>query len=588
MPNYPVYDNDGKYNWVNGVRNFLASFDAYVKSYTNDLNTSFDLSYSLLPNLEVKYLLGFNKLTTKQVRVQPSTSFMPGTTALPSSAFNNAYNQDLISEPQINYRVNVGKSNLNITAGATLQQNERNIETINVSNYTSDINLENPRFGTPAVTATKTPYRYLSVYSRVNYNVSDRYLLNISFRRDGSTRFGPSNKFGNFYSIGGGWLFYKSIDAFKYIKWLSFGKLRASYGLTGSDGIPDYKFKSLYSSSSLYGTSYTIIPSQVANKDFGWERTKKAEIGLDLGFLKDKIVVSAGFYRNRSDNQLVSYTLPSITGFTGYTANLPATIQNQGLELEIKTDNVTSRNFNWTTSLNFTIARNKLISFPGIESSSYGSSYVVGKSLNIVQRFNFLGINQNDGSAILEDVNKDNSYTQTSAYNKQNGDFIIAGSTDPKFFGGMGNTLSYKGLELDLFVQFVKQDGYNVFGQGSPSFGRNFNLTTYYLDYWKSPNDGSSLPKPLGASNVGLNNFFSSTAGFGDASFIRLKNVQVNYTLPNRVIKKLKIESVRVFIQGQNLLTFTKYKGYDPEQASSSSIVIPTLRTITAGIKCSL
>jgi TonB-linked SusC/RagA family outer membrane protein len=589
IPNYPIYNESGNYNWLNSLTNHIAYSQAYAKTQTDNLNGNFNLRYTLFPGLDLKSSIGYNKVSARQVNPRPSITNDPNLALQGRSDFADQYVQSFIAEPQITYNFKIGPNKINILAGTTLQQTVNEGKMFFVNGYSSDLLLESMNYGTIFFkSANKNRYAYTSVYGRVSYNLTDKYLLNLNFRRDGSSRFGPGNQFANFGSIGAAWHFSQESFIQESVPWISYGKLRGSFGSTGSDGIGDYAYLSLYSSSQ-YGNGVALVPSQIANANFRWEVNRKLEMALDLGFLEDRLLLNIVWYRNRSGNQLVQYALPSITGFNGYTANLPAVIENKGWELELNTVNVKQRHFNWSSALNITIPKNKLLEFPGLETSSYANSYVIGQPLNIVQRYRFLGVDPQTGLSQIEDQNGDGIYTPRSSYNNQAGDYVFAGTTDPRWFGGLSNNLRLRNFQLDIFFQYVKQSGYNLYSQPAASaFGRLFNVWTDYLDYWKQPGDRVVIPKPLTSSNPSLTNFQNSDAGISDASFLRLKNVSLSYSLPSALVNKAGLQSMRVYLLGQNLWTHTRFIGYDPETAGNNNLMIPPLKMLTVGVQCVL
>jgi len=586
-PNYPVYDANGNLNWVNNKTNYIAANQQYDKVENNNLNASLSLKYNLFKGLDFKSNVGYNRIENNQIDASPSTSYDPSYGILGNSEFGKQLVQTFLFEPQLTYTTVIGNGKLDLLAGSTIEQQLSDGYLFLVDSYSSDAYIESLNFGSMDYrTASRIDYKYISVFGRATYNWDDKYILNGSFRRDGSSRFGPGKQFGNFGSIGAAWLF--SNEAFlKDCRVLSFGKLHGSYGTTGNDGIGDYGYLSFYDTSTNYGNTSTLIPTQIANKNYQWEVNKKLELGISLGFLKNRILLNAAWYRNRSGNELVSYALPSITGFTGYIANLPAVVQNRGLEFEVNTTNVQSNQFTWTTSINLTIPKNTLLSFPGLQSSGYANSYVVGQPLNIVQKYHFLGVNPADGTTMIQDINNDGKYTQLSSYNGQGGDYVIAGTTDPKWYGGMNNSFRYKGFQLDIFLQYTRQDGYNLYSQiPAATFGNDlYSGWTAYLNYWKNPGDKVTVPKPEISNNMSQTEFQNSDAGFGDASFLRVKNVSLSYMFPSGIVQKWGMKNLRLYLQGQNVLTLTKYKGYDPEQAGSTYLLVPPLKMFTAGLQ---
>lgn len=588
-PNFPIYNPDGSYNWTS--TNYVAQATQYAKTGIGNLNTNLVLDYLIIPGLRLKANLGYNRIENNYLNVLPSTYFDPAVQKTGSSLFSKGYAQTLLFEPQVIYSKQIGSGKLDLLAGATVQSDNRNVQNVSVSGYTNDLLLENPGYGTTSSpSGTNIQYRYLSSFARATYTLADRYIVNGTFRRDGSSRFGENNKFGNFGSVGAAWIFSNEDFIKNAFKILSFGKLRGSYGSTGSDGIGDYQYLSTYAAAlNPYGTQQAIKPNNLGNPNYGWEVNRKLEAAIDLGFFGNRILWTGTWYRNRSSSQLVNYALPSMTGFSGYTANLPAAVQNTGWEFELTTENFKNGTFRWTSALNVSIPTNELRSFPNLDKSSYANRFVIGQSLDIVQLYHFTGVDPQTGFATVLDMNGDGNYTPSSSYNNQKGDYQIAGTTSPKWFGGINNTLSYAGLQLDVFFQYTKQQGYNLYvNSGATSMGLlGLNSWTELQNYWKAPGDNTSIPKPVANSVVSQFYYSSSDAGFSDASFLRLKNVMLSYQLPKLFTSKMKITNLKIYAQGQNLWTVTKYKGYDPETSDKNNglIGIPTLRTVVLGLQ---
>jgi len=589
VPNYPIYDSNDKYNWLANQTNFYAQSLSYLKSNTTNLNGNVNLSYNILPGLNLKGSLGYNKLENQQISASPIISQNPIYSPQSLAAFGTQFTDALLVEPQLTYSRLISKGKLDILIGSTIQKNNLNGVSNTEVNFPNDQLLESQAAGQSVyITSNTTAYNYLSFFSRASYNWDDRYIVSGTYRRDGSSRFAPGKQFGNFGSVGAAWLFSNEDVMKNNFPMLSYGKLRGSYGTTGSDGIGDYGYLSIYSFSAPYSNVQSIYPSQVANSNFQWEVNKKMELALELGFLKDRILLNSTWYRNRSSDQLVTYPLPTTTGFSGYVANLPAVVQNTGWEFELNTVNIKKDDLSWTSSFNLTIPKNKLVSFPTIASTAYANTLVVGQSLDIVQKYHFLGIDPATGLAQIEDVNKSGTITNRSSYNNQGGDLVIAGSTNPKWYAGFSNSLNYKGFQLNIFFQYVRQQGYNIYNNqtSTAQFGQLFNFWTYDLDYWKKPGDISTLPKPSTSNNTTLGQFANSDRTFTDASFLRLKTLAISYSLPSSFTSRLGFYKLRLYMQGENVLTITKFIGYDPELASNQVIFMPPLKVLTAGIQC--
>lgn len=562
-PNAPeLYNEDGSLNWEDGTfENPLAALESKASIKTNDLLANVLMSYELFRGFEMKLNLGFTDLSNNENRTMPSTMYNPsyGITSSDSMLLTNLTNRkSWIAEPQLHWKGDLFGGGFDVLAGSTAQnQQSKYLYQIGYG-YSSNSLIHDLASASMVFTTAnnETQYRYQAFFGRVNYNWQDRYILNLTARRDGSSRFGPGRQFATFGAVGGAWLF-SNEDFLKDISILSFGKLRASYGTTGSDQIGDYQFLNSYASSGIaYQGVIGLSPQRLFNPDFSWEVNKKLEVGLEMGFLKDRINLSLAHYRNRSSNQLVGIPLPGTTGFTSVNANLGATVQNTGTEITLGTTNIQTKDFTLSSNLNLTIARNKLVDFPGLESSTYANTYIIGQSLNIARLYHYTGLNNQTGTYQVQDYDGDGVIT--AANDKQ----VIADLT-PKFFGGFQNQLGYKNWKLDFLFQFVKQKNYDYIPNASAGLPYNQNSGQVF---WEQPGDkGPQQITTTGANSAATTAFYqyaASDATIVDGSYVRLKNLALSYDIPSEALKGIKC---RLFFQGQNLLTITPYKGGDPE-----------------------
>ena len=327
----------------------------------------------------------------------------------------------------------------------------------------------------------------------------------------------------------------------------------------------------------------SLLQSRLSNPYLQWEETKKLQIGIDLGILNDIVTVTANYIRNRSSNQLLSYNLPWTTGFASIFTNFPALIQNKAWEFSFNAQIIRKKHFNWTANLNITIPENKLIEFPNLSSSSYKDLLVVGKSLSISQYVRFQGVDPLSGIAILSD-RKENLTANPNSIT----DRTIIASPFPQYYGGIENTFEFHGLLIQFLLQFTKQKGTNFYDQGNlGAHPGNFssglgNQPKAVLGRWQKPGDLTVFGR---YSTNSLGNF-SGHRTLEDISFVRIKNVSVSYKFPGNLIKRANLQSLRLFVNAQNLLTFTSYKGLDPE--GKNLLTLPPLRVITAGVQLSL
>lgn len=577
-----AYTNAGAYTWINPL--YTAS-NKYTTT-ANNLVGNAVLSYEIIQGLQIKTSFGYTDTQQNDLSTYPAAVFPQSLLAYyqRSAQYSNNNGNTWIIEPQITYNRNFGKDAFSLLIGSTASQSNANSLRLSGSGYSNDLLLSDFR-SAPNISisgTTASVYKYNALFAQLNNNWNGKYLLNATIRRDGSSRFGTGSQFHNFWSVGGGWIFSEEKAIKNNFPWFSLGKVRASYGTTGNDQIGDYQFMSLYNSNNVgipYQGTTGLQVGNLSNPNLAWEETQKLSLGTSLGFLKDRIVLEVGYYRNRSSNQLLSYALPYVTGFSSVPANLPATVQNSGWELQLNTTNIKANNFSWETSFNFTANRNKLIRFDNLASSSFANSYIIGRSILDFYVYNFAGVNPATGQYQFVGSNGQ----VTSSPDKQ----TVLISTTPKFFGGFDNSFRYKRFDLSFFFQFVKQNalGYK-FGQLPGLFlSGNGNQPISVLQRWQNPGDQTNIQRfySNGSLSTQYQDANTSTANYTDASYIRLKNLSLAYSLPENVFSKMGLKNARLYIQAQNLLTFTKYTGLDPENQSRSSL--PPLRVFTFGVQ---
>lgn len=577
-PNFNPYNEDGSLNWT--ITNPIAPLNASYINNTNTLFADLNLTYDISDFISAKVLVGYNTNNFEQERKNPSTSLNPAyanySWGKPNVQWGTTQRQTLNIEPQLTYKNQIGNGVFSALLGGTLMRRTQDNKVINGNAYSSDLFLDNfGAAGTYAVSVSNTDYRYLSGFLRLNYNWSNKYLFNASVRRDGSSRFGPNNQYGNFAALGTAWIFSEE-SFFKDQSVLSYGKLRASYGTTGNDGIDDYGYYQLWTaSSSINSESSTVLtPSGLANLDYSWEKVLKFDVALELGFLEDNILLTANYYRNSTKDQLVGLPLPSQTGFTQVNANLPALIRNTGMELSLNTKNVNSESFSWSTDFNITFQKNELVSFDDLDASTYANTYEVGASI-LSQKGYLTSVDPETGVYTIEDLNNDGQITFAD-------DRRILGDRLPKFYGGLQNNFTYKNWSLGFLFQFVKQEDLNYLNTVFTPIGGLSNFDESVLDYWEQPGDLASYPKPSTIMNGPFFNSLTSSKHWEDASYIKLRNVNLSYSLPGAWVSKVGMRNARVYFLGQNLLTITSYTGLDPETKSTFA---PPLRTLSLGVQ---
>jgi TonB-linked SusC/RagA family outer membrane protein len=598
----PLYNEDGTLNWATNVsgsstwQNPLAyTVSTDFNNNTKNLVSNAVLSYRILPGLEARISAGYTNTLTDVFTPSRLELFSPETRAFVTrkASFGNRTMSSWIVEPQLQYTRKLGKGRIDAFVGTTVLKNSYNTLLIEGAGFSNDLLMKTLRAATSfTINASASGVnRFNALFGRINYIWGDKYMLNLTTRRDGSNKFGDNNKFHNFGSVGLGWILSQENWWQPFRSLLSFAKLRSSFGTTGNDQIGDFRYLSIYSIRNpgiLYQNSIGLNADNIPNPYLQWEETHKLQAGIDLGFINDRILLGVTFGRNRSSNQLLGYVLPSLTGFTGIAQNLPATVQNVSWEITLNTTNLKGKHFSWSSSFNLTVPSNKLVSFPGIELTSHAAGnlgVIIGQPLGVSKVYHYLGVNPANGRHLVMDKNGSPTIALLSA----NRDVLISQLT--KYYGGFINNISYRGFQLDFLIQFIRKKGprdlfwYN--GSNFPGeFGSGFsNQPVTVLNHWQKPGDTAPIP-PFSTSPYS-SSVTSSDAWYSfDASYIRLKNVSLSWQLPAVWIQRAHIADARLYFQGQNLATISNYTGLDPETMSITSL--PPLQFWTIGMNLTL
>lgn len=580
-PNAPSpYTDEGKLNWEGWViDNPMAALERPYEARIKNILGNGTVALTIARNVRLNINLGYTNTVNEAVTITPARTLNPATTnRLNQSSFSRSTFQNWISEPQLTWQKSFGLHELDILGGTTFMEQVNEGLAQNASGFSSEALMKNLASAPTILSATNyySKYRYHALFGRLNYKYNGKYILNVTGRRDGSSRFGPGNQFANFYAVGTAWLFSREEVFQRMHKFLSFGKIRGSFGTSGNDQIGDYRFLDGYASSGSYQNLIGLSPMRLFNANFAWEKTIKFEGGIELGFLQDRLFLSGSYYRNKSSNQLLNLPLPATTGFSSIQGNFPAEIQNEGIELEFRASIIEREKLKWNMSANFTWPDTRLISFNNINDlPEYEALYEVGHPLTIRKLYFYEGVNINSGLHEVSDLNGDGTY---SIADRQSIHFL--GS---RAFGGFQTNLTYRRFTLDLLIQVIRQQGFDHRRLFSFAPGLPFNQPSYVVAEATPP---SEFPVQRygtrGEALTSYSRFQDSDALIADISFTRLKNISLRYSLPNKVAGKIRADDLLLFVQGQNLFTLTKYRGLDPETLTNS---LPPLQSITAGFQ---
>ncbi|MCU0325120.1 MAG: TonB-dependent receptor [Spirosomaceae bacterium] len=495
------------------------------------------------------------------------------------------------------YDNNFGIHGINATVGMSYQNSQTKTNFIEGRDFPSDAYR---MIASAALksngSSTETNFRFASYFARANYKLMDKYLLGLSARIDGSSRFGKDSRYGFFPAVSAGWVI--SEESFlKEVKLISFLKLRASYGVTGNAEIGNFPQLGLFTGDATYGTLPGQRPSQLGNPNLRWETTNQVDIGIDFGLLNNRINGEIDYYSKETTGLLLNVNVPGTTGFSTQVRNV-GSLTNKGYEFVLNTDNLIGA-FKWKTSLNASRNINNITNLNGqvIEGGLNAMSRAVeGQPLGTFFTVEYAGVDPANGDALWykNTTTADGSLDRSTTNRYNQAQRVVIGNALPKWIGGVTNTFSYKGLELSVFFNGVFGNKINFYGAGrfSSANGRfEDNQTVNQLDAWTPQNTDTKVPQ----ARLFFNNGAQPSSRFiEDGSFVRLRNVTLAYNLPKAVISKLKMSSARIFLTGQNLLTFTKYSGWDPEVNADDVVTnvalgydfytAPQAKTITGGI----
>lgn len=581
-PNAPaLYDVDGELNWENSTwTNPLSSLNSTYSNKAQNLILNGALDYQILDGIKLKTNVGYSLSDMRETVLNSYKVYNPafGLTSANSNSYYKIGNRySWVVEPQIDGSYRLGTGKINFTIGGTLQQKNHDNFALRALGFPNDILIGNLSAADVIRTSEefKREYKYIAAFARLNYVWDDKYIINLTGRRDGSSRFGPGNQFANLGAIGLAWVF-SNESLFSEIPWISFGKIRASLGITGNDQIGDYQYLNSYSvSSTLYDGNIGLLPTRLFNPNYGWEKNKKSEVALEMGFIRNRIRLEASYYENKSDNLLVGMPLPGTTGFASINSNLDATVKNTGFELSIHTKNIDKPKLSWESTFILTAPKNELVKFEGLEESPYVNRFAIGHPLNIIKLYNYQGINPETGIFEFEDYNGDGIISAPHD-NKVVGDF------NPKFIASLSNSIKHKNWTLDFMFQYVKKESFNEFRNFQYAGGLT-NQPVGVLNNWDDRGENANYQIFSSGYNMDAflahSRFINSSGVFSDASFLRLKYASLTY--------RLNIENfnLSVIVQGHNLLTVTNYTAGDPEKSFRN---LPPLKRFQLGFKIEL
>lgn len=481
-------------------------------------------------------------------------------------------NSSWINEQTLTYRRTFSDShNFGALFGNTLQSNILKFTRAQGTGFPNSNYTQISSASVVTADQSWTKVNLASFFARVDYNYQNKYYIEGSLRTDGSSKFGSNNRWGYFPSIGASWRL-KEEAFLQDASAISDLKIRASFGILGNqNGINNFAASGLWSGGANYpnapggGDQSGTRPSQLANPDLKWEKTRQFDIGVDLAFLNNRLTITADYYNKYTTDLLLPLPIEAISGFSSYYAN-SGEISNKGVEFSVLSTNINTSKLRWTTQFNFTRNWNKVeqLDFPLVYGSRDMARNEAGYPMYSFWLYKQLYVDPTTGDAVFEDVNEDGNITVA--------DRQILGDANPKFFGGLTNSLSFGAFDLNMLFTYqygnkvVSFDRILMEGGGTKDGSRS--ILAYNLNRWQQEGDITDVPR---ATSVGNNYGIEQSSRFlEDGSFIRLKTLTLGYTLPKSAAAKLGLNGLRVYAVGSNLWLLTNYLGPDPESVHTA------------------
>ena len=588
-PSAPIFNEDGTYYDNLLLRpNPVAAVTYFKNNFTQTrINASFNLEAEILKNLKLRTENGTEYINNQSNVFQDSR--MTGIYKnVNISDRENGEQFYLQTENTLTYQLNKGIHRLTAVGGfsaSIFNWTMMSAQVLNASNITQNDNLGT---GTPkSINSDKVKSTLASFFGRVNYSLADKYLLTVTLRADGSSRFAKGHKWGYFPSGGLAWRINQE-DFLKDVNFLDNLKLRTSYGIVGNQEISSYQSMAQVDATSSRYTDYVFggtlangsRTSILAQPDLTWEKSRQFDLGLDFAFFKNRLSGSIDGYYKYTYDLLYNVPLPLESGYRTALVNVGA-MKNRGIELTLNSVNIDTKDFTWQTSLNYSFNKNEIDKL--YNDLERVGNYFVGQSINVIYTKRFGGIWQSDEAEIAKIYNAEPGDYKIIDRNRNNiiddDDRDFVGQTTPQFFGSFSNTFKSHGFDLTIFLTYA--GGHKIYNPFAylDSYSPSANMSPdYYHNYWTPERPSNKYPR-LGSTNSQL---YETDGMYQKGDYIRLKNLELGYTLPRNIANKVYASNIRVYASVQNLVTFTKYTGFDVETSNANPY--PACRVFMGGL----
>jgi TonB-linked SusC/RagA family outer membrane protein len=574
----PIYDDNGNYlnhATFNNHNRLIEHLDNSYVTWRNTVNLYGE--YTFLPELKFRSSASFD-FTNNGSRSFSDFSISTNGAASASNSLIQVYTAEQLLTYVKTFK---GKHDVNVLLGNTVNVQQSQGINATGSNFIFDVLREVSSGAVTTGSSSRSENRLVSFFGKAAYTYNDRFTADFSIRGDGSSRFGQNVRWGYFPAGGLSWnlgeeKFIQNLNVFDAVK------LRGSFGYSGNqNGIGNYDALAIWNANSQgYLDQPGISPGRLANPDLTWETTQQTNLGLDFSVFRNRLNISLDVYRKYTTNGLQSVTVPSRSGYSAAIRNY-SEISNKGIELSVESRNVNTTDLRWTTEFNISANRNRIEKIPQEQTfgaTNRGTSILrEGYPVNSFFLYKQLEVDRETGNAVYDDVDQNGMITYA--------DRQILGSANPNFTGGLTNTVTYKGFDLNVFFYFTQgnkllnmHDFFLVHGGIQNGIGFDANQ----LARWQKPGDVTDIPKMTRytlnptLNNSPANNYTGQVANLSsryleDGSFLRLRNVALGYTLPRSIVSALKLTRVKATLSATNLWTLTSYKGLDPEVSAQST-----------------
>ncbi len=587
--NMEVLDADGNYNRIPTIDHPLATInDVDIQMETGRFLGTVFAEYTFLPGLRLKSSFSADYTNNRETEYL-NTNTNAGSAVQGSADLYTLDDYNWIQENVLSYQFNLEKNAFNILVGNSVQKSIRRYGFSSGTGFPTNDFRQISSAAILDASSGSTSYGLASIFSRVNYNFDQKYLVTLNLRGDASSRFGKDNRWGIFPAVGLGWVISKE-KFLQDVKFLNNLKFMVGYGITGNQsGITDFNSVGLWEGAA-YTSEPGVRPLQLENPSLKWETTKQTDISMDMTMFDNRVNFTAGYYYKKTEDLLLEVPVPTTSGFESVIQNSGA-IQNQGVEIGLGVEVFpTDNDLTWYINGNISGNRNKILDLAA-PFNVYNRDlfrYEEGAPMYSYYMHKQLGVDPQTGDAIFEDYDGDGEFSTSS-------DRYIVGDANPDFFGGLTNTLKYKGIDLSFFWQFSYGNEQLNFTRFFMEHGgsRGTNYTTSQLARWQQPGDITDVPR-MSAANYASD--LRPSRFVEDGSYLRLKNISLGYTLPSSITESLKMSTARVYVSGQNIVTITNYSGLDPEVTATADTSLtqgveffttPSPMTIMAGINLS-